>query len=528
MRLCCVFALVACAACHAFASGKDAGQLFEQGRKAERAGRVVEAYLLYSQAAAQAPQKLEYWQRAQALRSLATVASQAALPATKLDPAGTGSVRAPESVALEVEAAPAAAALPLAELVASEERKSLSIKGDAKSLFTQVARAYGLEAVFDTDYAAGSSTVFAIDDADYKEAIRGLEAATGSFVIPESSKRILVAKDTPQKRLDLEPQVVLEIPVPDTVTDAETQEIVNAVRTVMQVQRAGYDGSRRTVVIRARASLATPAKALMQQLLRRKAVVAIELELVETNQSNSSTYGASLQTYFPLRLFGDPLRSRPVIPAGFASFLTFGGGSSLFGLGVLNAQVLATATRITGETLFHMTLRSLDGQESSIVVGEKYPVVTAKQMLASASTEIYPPSFSFQDLGLSVKATPRTHGSDEMTLRLEASFKALTGEVVEEVPVIANRSIQTEVRLKNGEWALIAGLMASSEGRTISGLEGLSRVPLVDQVLSRRGRESPKKQVLLLIRPTLVSLPPSEAPTPPVPSGSETRPPVPL
>ena len=120
------------------------------------------------------------------------------------------------------------------------------------------------------------------------------------------------------------------------------------------------------------------------------------------------------------------------------------------------------------------------------------------------------------------------HGLEEMTLDLDTSFKALTSQVVDEIPVISNRSLQTQVRLKNGEWTVVAGLMTSSQAKSISGLAGLSRVPLLKEILSQHTRDESESQVLLLIRPTLVSLPPSEMPTTTIPAGSETRPRIPL
>src|SRR5207302_3517410 len=66
--------LLAAACLPAF--GNQASDLFKQGRKAERAGRMALAYLLYSQAAALAPQKPAYWLRSQAVRTRAAMQSK--------------------------------------------------------------------------------------------------------------------------------------------------------------------------------------------------------------------------------------------------------------------------------------------------------------------------------------------------------------------------------------------------------------------------------------------------------------------
>lgn len=532
MRVLCALALVWLAGGLAAAADKEARQLFDQGQKAERKGQVVQAYLLYSQAAARDPKTVEYWIRAQGLRVKANLMSGAKLPQSGLHPAPGTALAAEPGEAREpaVEQPPGPSALALAELKPRPESRDLDFRGDARTLFTLVARLYGLEADFDTDYPpSGPAFRFRLSEAGWKDAIRGLEAATSSFVLPTSERRLLVVKDTAPKRQEREPYISLTIPIPATISAQETQELTNAVRTVAQLTRMGFDMSRRTIVVRDRASVALPAQALIEQLLRPRTVVSMEIELVEADRSLSSSYGVTLPTSYPLAYFGGVLRSVPTTPSGFANFLTFGGGKSLFGFGLLSAQAVATMSRATGQTLFQTTLRSLDGMPASILVGEKYPIVTAKEIVAVPTpTPFYPPSFTFEDLGLTVKATPHVHGLEEMTLDLDTSFKALTSQVVDEIPVIANRSLQAQVRLKNGEWTVVAGLMTSSQAKSISGLAGVSRVPVLKEILGQHIRDESERQVLLLIRPTLVSLPPSEMPSATIPLGSDTRPRIPL
>jgi len=532
MRVLCALALVWLAGGLAAAADKEARQLYDQGRKAERKGQIVQAYLLYSQAAARDPKTMEYWLRAQGLRVKATLMSKEKLPQSGLPTPAAGTPLAAEpSEAREpaVEERPGPTALSLPELKPSLGRRDLDLRGDARTLFTQAARLYGLEADFDADFPTGGAAFpFRLTDAGWKDAIRGLEAATASFVVPTSERRLLVVKDTPQKRQEREPYISVTIPIPDTISAQETQELTNAVRTVAQLTRLGFDTTRRNIVVRDRASVALPAQALIEQLLRRRTVVSIEIELVEADQSLSTSYGVTLQTSFPLAYFGGVLRSAPTIPSGFVNFLTFGAGKTLFGFGLLNAQIVASMSRATGQTFFQTKLRSLDGMPASLLVGEKYPILTAQQVVPAGTTAFYPPSMSFEDLGLTVKATPHVHGLEEMTLDLDTSFKALTAQVIDGIPVISNRSMQTQVRLKNGEWTVVGGLMTSSQAKSISGLAGLSRVPVLNKVLGQHTRDENESQVLLLIRPTLVSLPPGEMPTTPIPLGAETRPRIPL
>jgi type II secretory pathway component GspD/PulD (secretin) len=392
-----------------------------------------------------------------------------------------------------------------------------------------VAKAYGLEAIFDADYQPGPAFRFQLAGADYREALHALEAATASFATPLTERLFLVAKDSAQKRVELELTATVAIPLPETVAPQEAQEMARAVQQALQIVRVMVDTTRRIVLLRDRVSRIGPAQELFRQLLRPRAEVAIEVEFLEIGELSSTSFGLSLQTLFPLAYFGEALNSKPSIPSGFARFLTFGGGKSLFGFGVTDASVFARMSRSHGRSLLKTVVRSTNGQEASLHVGDKFPIVTSTFLVQGGEDfPSFPPAFNFEDLGLVLKVKPAVHGAEEVSLEIEAEFKVLTGEAVNAIPVVANRKLQSQMRLRNREWAAVAGLMSASEARSITGPAGLSQLPVVGSLLRESNRTSDSKTVLLLLRPTVLSLPPGEDATQAVFLGAELRPRTPL
>jgi type II secretory pathway component GspD/PulD (secretin) len=253
------------------------------------------------------------------------------------------------------------------------------------------------------------------------------------------------------------------------------------------------------------------------------------LEFLEIADQRSTSYGVSLQTMFPLVYLGNALNSTPSIPAGFAKFLSFGGGTTLFGLGITDLSVFARMSRSNGRVLLRSVLRSTTGQEASLHVGDKFPIVTSTFLVQGGEDfPSVPPAFTFEDLGVLLKVKPEVHGDGEVSLEIEAEFKVLTGEAVNSIPVIANRKLQSKIRLKNGEWAAIAGLMTANEARSISGLAGLSQLPGAGPLFRNNTTSSDSQTVLLLLRPVLLSLPPGDIASQTVFLGAETRPRTPL
>jgi type II secretory pathway component GspD/PulD (secretin) len=168
----------------------------------------------------------------------------------------------------------------------------------------------------------------------------------------------------------------------------------------------------------------------------------------------------------------------------------------------------------------------------SLHLGERYPIASngylGPSSFSGPNAYTPPPAFTYEDLGLALKITPRIHGTSEATLDIDAEFKLLTGQTSNGVPIINNRTVKTNMRLAIGDWAMMSGLMSKSDAYTISGLAGFSRIPYLGALTSKRDKETNTDQVLVLFRPRLIALPGDQIPTRMYRLGSETRPLIPL
>ena len=91
------------------------------------------------------------------------------------------------------------------------------------------------------------------------------------------------------------------------------------------------------------------------------------------------------------------------------------------------------------------------------------------------------PSVSYEDLGLSMKAKPTIHGDGSVSLALELQVRSLTGQSNNGVPVISNREYKGSINLKDGEPAVVAGEVSTTDTRSMNGIPGLGAVPGINQ-----------------------------------------------
>jgi general secretion pathway protein D len=538
-------AILASGPCFGFGGQEDspkeqAAALAKKARKAARSGKPADAYLLYSEAAALAPENRKLSARMVALQARATAQSPPVLPeaaAPDLDAAAVPPVFAPEDVFDSITAAEFSRArqpLPPAALKAKPGTQDFDLTGDAKSLFDQVAQRFELQTVYDGDFPVGGRQFrFHVSGVDYREALHDVEAMTSAFVVPVSSSLMIVAQDTPQKRNDLEQTMLVSVPIPEGLSTQELTEITQAVKQAMNVDKISWDTTQGTVVIRDRVSRALPAQALLEQLFSWRPEVMIELEFLEVSDSDIVNYGFNVTNQFSAIALGQLLNNVVSFPSGTTALLSFGGGKTLIGLGVAQVDAMFNQTTSTARNLYRAQVRSVDGQPATFHVGEKYPIVTqqyAGAVPAGQQGIVYapPPSFTFEDLGLQLKVTPRIHGVDGVTMAIETTFELLAGTSVNNIPVIGRRQINTQVRLLDGEWAVVAGLMGHSTAKTSGGFWGLDQIPLIGNLFRMNTRDKENSNVLIALRPRLLSLPPDQVVTKTLRVGSETRPLNPL
>jgi len=504
-----------------------AERLFKAGQRAEKAGDTFHAFLLYSQAASLQPANADY-----AMRKAALQADAAMSASTHLDPSVLPHDELSAEPLTDGEVAEARAGRPPPRLKGSDGLKSFDFRGDPQSVIEKVMAAYGLMVVFDAGYQTPPAFRFRIDNVRFEDAMRTLETVSNSFLVPVNDRLALMVRDNAQKRTEMSPAMAIAIPIPERISVTDAQEMMTAVAQSLEIRKFSLDPVKRVVYLRDQVSKIVAAQSMFADLSRLRAQVEVDVEFLEVTKSSALGYGLQLPTSSAIVNFSSFLGNVPASVNGLTQFLTFGGGATFFGVGIAASAVLATFTKSDSDVILKSQIVTLDGQAATLHVGERYPLVTATYSGGStsqvgtglASGLTAPPSINFEDLGLVLKVTPSVHDEGEVTLDIESEFKVLGSTDANGNPSISSRKYAGKVRLRLDESAIVAGLLESVNGETINGVAGLSSIPLIGRLLRTNNINKSEDQVLLVLRPHLLSVPPWEYGSTPIWLGTETKP----
>jgi len=212
-------------------------------------------------------------------------------------------------------------------------------------------------------------------------------------------------------------------------------------------------------------------------------------------------------------------------------FATFGGGLTLMGVNETppltgNFQVNESDVR----SLEHVNLLASQNTPSLLRIGERYPLVNAtfapiyntaaiSQVIGNQSYVAPFPSFSFEDLGFNLKATPIIHSNTDVSLKIELNIRTLGAQSVNGIPIILNREYSGSITLKNEESGVVAGLISKADSRSLSGYPFLSRVPGVSYAASVHDKNVNDDELLVVMTPHIVRMAKEEGITVQLPMG---------
>jgi general secretion pathway protein D len=440
-------------------------------------------------------------------------------------------------------------------LIPKDHEQSFHFRGDSRQLLTQIATAYGVVATFD-DSVVSRKIRFDVENVDFYEAMRLAGSITKTFWSPLESKQVLVAADSTENHRLFDRMGLRTFYIPDLESPQELTDLVNVVRTLFDIKYVSSQAQSSTMMVRAPQHVLDPATFFLENLGSGHPEVMLDVRIYEVSSTLVHNFGLSVPSQF--NLYNIPIGALGLTLAGGQSIqdlinqliaagginqasssaisailaqlqgsgasgifsqplATFGGGMTLMGVSL--GTLTATLSRSEGmlRSLQHVTVRAAQNKDANVNLGSRYPIINASfapifntsaisSAIQNGSFVAPVPSFTYEDIGITLKVKPAVHGDSDVSLNVDLKVRALSGTSSNGVPIIGNREYTGSVNMKNEQSTVLAGEITSTEQRSLSGIPGIDQLPGLSHVVGANTRENDENELLIVITPHIISM----------------------
>jgi len=406
-------------------------------------------------------------------------------------------------------------------------------------LFESIGKIAGITTVIDPDGLGAVQTrnfnVELGDGTTVEQAFDYVALLTHTYWKPISPTSIFVTQDSANKRRDYEDFVVKTFYITNASTVQEFQEISTAVRTITNITRVFTVNPQKALVVRGSADAVALAEKLVHDLDKPKSEVVIDVLIMEANSTRTRDLSATLASVGASGLSAGLSSAINFTPRGTTTTTSSGtgtgtpatpstGSATLAQLGHLSSADFSTtlpglllqAVLSDNKTkiLNSPQVRASDGMKVSLKIGDRIPIATGSFQSGVGTVGGAPyaqTQFQFTDVGIKVEITPQVHSADEVTLHVSfevSSVRSFTNIGGVQQPIIGQTTTEADIRLREGEINILAGLDGVQDSSTVNGIPGLVNIPILGKILFGSDHtEKDSQQLMIALQPHIVRTP---------------------
>ena len=434
-------------------------------------------------------------------------------------------------------------------------RFDFHIRGTNRDAIEKIAQKFGIKTSFD-DSVQSRPVRIDLENADFYEAMQALGDATKTFWVAFSPDQIIILQDSPEQHRTFDQMTMRTFYLSDVTSQQELQDMVNALRTIFNIRFITSQQGSGTITVRGEDSAVEAATRFLNTFEMKRPQVVLDMQIFAVSRTFARAMGVSLPLQFQainvgaaaLAALGSGTNIQSLITQLFANgginaanttaisallaqsqnsglsqllntpFATFGGGKTLFAVPIGAATASFSLNQSDIRELDHLTLRAAQALPATMRIGSRYPILNASyspiyasnaltQAIANNSYVAPFPSFNYEDLGISLKATPQIQSDSTVNLKFELQIRTLTAQSFNGVPVIANREYSGNLTMKDGESGLVAGFISKQEVQTLTGIPGLAYVPGLTYATSTHENDEQDDDLLIVVTPYVLNPP---------------------
>jgi general secretion pathway protein D len=422
---------------------------------------------------------------------------------------------------------------------------NVKMTNESKYVFDTIGKLAGMTIIYDPDLQVRRISVD-LTNVTLEQALDIVSLESKTFWKPITENIIMVIPDSTQKRRDYEEQVLRTFYLSNVVIAQDLTEITTGLRQLLELKHIQQVNAQNAIIIRDTPDKLALADKIIKDIDKAKPEVIIQVEVLQarldklrnlgitpgqtasvainpnSSTSTSSTTTSTTSTTTPNTVTLQQLRHLTQNDVVF----TLPGATA-------NFVLTDTTTRI----IDNPEIRTVDGQQAKLRVGDRVPIATGSFQAgvgvgSTAGAGFVNPlvntQFQYQDVGVNIDLTPHVHPNRDVSIKLKVEVSSVTGTSTIggiQQPIISQRTIEHEIRLKEGEVSILGGLIERINTRTLNGWPGLAQIPVMRYLFSGDDTELQENEVLIVVIPRIVRLPEwTRANLRPIYSGTDTLP----
>jgi general secretion pathway protein D len=229
--------------------------------------------------------------------------------------------------------------------------------------------------------------------------------------------------------------------------------------------------------------------------------VSIEAKFIETTIANEDLYGIDWTIRASVSATIPPDKLKP--GEGVKVPLTL--NQMLLGtltIGDLSAVLDLLKTRGSARLLANPRAITLDNQTAEMTISTQVPV---REVRVDPGTQAQTITWKREQIPIELRVTPHVLADGSINMEVNPRVEAITGyvgPVGDQQPVTSRREAKTQIRVRDGEVAVVGGLVQDQYTKTVSKVPVLGSIPILGPLLfTKTSVRATKSDLLIFIIP---------------------------
>src|ERR1041385_7631279 len=483
----------------------------KRGQKLRDQGNLPDALALFQQALEVDPSNDLAAQEIRRTQLLMQKPGGGPGPGASVSPARQQEEEDPLRKRLESASAPAALAqFPDAPLSAIE------MTDDSKVLYETVGKLANINVLFDPDYTSRRLPI-KLKNVNLQEALDIIALESRTFWRPVTPNTIFVAQDTQAKRRELEQNVVKTFYLGNVSAPTDLQDMVNAIRTVLEVQRIQQIPSQSAIVIKGTPDQLALASKMIDDIDKSKPEVIVDVVVAQVRRDKLRNLGITPPQNFQVALQGTNVTTNNGTGGTTSSSgLNFNDlqhlNSTNYAVTIDPLKAVALFSDADTKIMQNPKIRATDNEKATLTIADKIPIATGSfgtplGVGTAVGAVGVNTQFNYTDVGVKMEITPRAHPDGQVTLKTSMEISNLNGQSTIggiSQPIISTRKVEHTVRLMDGETNLLGGILEIQDNSTTSGTPFLGQIPILKYLFSSTNHEHITNELVFIMVPHIV------------------------